>query len=204
MNFFTQLIETGIKDVTIEIKVADDGRVTVLTSPKTIAKDKGLNTMKPLLLTGTTEELDCGYFQAITKPLKKTSAFFNNVENYEANLESSKKETAEAKSAKENEKNAQSGLVKVLEKLKTPADWSKKRDAVKQAIEDLLEFNPDSSAAKKAKKDLEINLAKVQMGDGLFSENEIEESVEEIPTEELADDSAQMFDEVEEDQEEEE
>lgn len=185
MNFFKQMSDIGIKDVTIEIKVAEDGRMTVLTSPKSIAKDKALNSIKPLLLTGTVEELDSGYFEAIEKPLKKTSKFFNNVESYEAKIEDAKKETAEAEAEKSKEKNAQTTLTSITAKLKTPADWLKNKDAITKAIQNLFEANPESAAAKKAKKDLDLNLAKEQMGGGLFAENTIEESVEEIPTVEI-------------------
>lgn len=203
MNFFKQLSETGIKDVTIEIKVAEDGRVTVLTSPKSIAKDKGLSTMKPLLLTGTLDELDAGYFKAVSEPLKKTSSFFKNVESYEANLENAKKETAEAKAEKDKEKTALTTLSKLISKLKTAADWLKNKDNIKKCIDDVLEINQENSAAKKAKKDLEVNIAKAQMGGGLFADDEIEESVEEIPTEEFSEDDDEEEDEYEDESEEE-
>jgi PRTRC genetic system protein E len=202
MNFFTQLIETGIKDVTIEIKVADDGRVTVLTSPKSFAKDQALNRMKPLLLTGTTDELDSGYFTAIAKPLKKTSEFFNNVENYEANLEISQKETAAAKLEKDKEKNAQADLLKAIGKLKTPADWAKNKDFIKKKIDLVFESNSENVAAKKAKKDLELNIEKTLLGDGLFADNENQESVDEIPTLVLEDDEEEILEDEEEAEEE--
>lgn len=186
MNFFTQLSEIGIKDVTIEIKTAQDGRVSVVTTPKTVSQDKGLKTLKPLILTATAEELDEGYFKAIVVPLQKTADVFNNIESFEAQLAESNKNTEAAKKEKDAVKNKKEKLKKLennakkyVESLKNPKHWVQREEKLLEIINSIIEIESENKYVATLKKELENQKAKALSG-SLFEETIVEEHIEPV------------------------
>lgn len=207
-NFFTELLKTGIKSATIEIKIADDGKMVVLTTPKTTAQDSGLKSIKPLIMTYTPEELDEGYFEAILIPLQKTSEVFNNVENYEAQLEEAKKNTDLANKSKSDEKNKKDKVKKLedsakkyIESLKEPRHWEQREEKVLNIISEILELDKENKYAAKIKKELADNKAKAGAV-GLFSEPAAEHIEPELPKEEPQEEESDDNDSEEENEEE--
>lgn len=108
MNFFKQLSETGLLKVEINLVVKDESMTAIITP-----HIKGKNPL-PLTVTGTAEELDEGFFEVVTTPLKKAAGLISNVEEFEASLDETSTETkkAEEKTTATKEKAAAKATTK--------------------------------------------------------------------------------------------
>lgn len=100
MDFFTKLASSGLKDATIGIKVDSNGIMTIAMSTKTTSEVKEINALRPLILTGTTQELDEGFFNVILAPIENTQKVYNNAEAYELDVKNAAKAAENAKKAK--------------------------------------------------------------------------------------------------------
>jgi PRTRC genetic system protein E len=100
MKFFETLVQTGIKDVVFQVKQDDKGLLTVFITPKSIANDSALKELKPIILSGTVEDMDEGFFEAISPALEQAQKLFSNVVDFEAQLAEIAKATADKKKTK--------------------------------------------------------------------------------------------------------
>jgi PRTRC genetic system protein E len=93
-NFFEQVAGLQINGtLQINIQAQEGGTFTVSVllannNPKITA---GKN-IPPMLLKGTTQELDEAFFSQIGEPLKQTGKLFANLETYQAELDKAKKQ----------------------------------------------------------------------------------------------------------------
>ena len=92
--------------------------------------DGAASLIPPMLLIGTAEELDEGFFTAITTPVQQTASLYANMEHYQKQLEA-----AQAKSKQEQDK-----------KQKSKAEATASGSAVKKTADIEL---PDVKAEKK-------------------------------------------------------
>lgn len=84
--FFTAIHQmmTESVDLTIVIRKTN-GQLTVSTLPKSNGlKDEAQNHIVPLTVTGTPQELDTGFLQAVTRPIQKTCGLISNMAQFEA------------------------------------------------------------------------------------------------------------------------
>lgn len=104
MNFFKNISDIGITNIDIKVLIKD-GIVSVLVDPKSTAKDKAIQIIQPVSISGTPEEIDLEFFNIITEPLKKTAGVITNIEEHEKSVnEASKKKADVTKSKKPAEK----------------------------------------------------------------------------------------------------
>jgi hypothetical protein len=99
MNFFQTLIAlqvVGDWKINIVKETADKLIVSVLFFNDAIG-DEARKKVPPILLKGTAEELDAGFFEAIAEPVKDTAQLFANMEQF-------LKESAQAKISSQMEK----------------------------------------------------------------------------------------------------
>lgn len=99
MNFFQTLIAlqvAGDWKINIVKETADRLIVSVLFFNDAIG-DEARKKVPPILLKGTAEELDAGFFDAIAQPVKDTAELFANMEQF-------LKESAQAKISSQMEK----------------------------------------------------------------------------------------------------
>lgn len=76
-------------DLTIVIRKTN-GQLTVSTLPKSNGlKDEAQNHIVPLTVTGTPQELDTGFLQAVTRPIQKACGLISNMAQFEAQADSS-------------------------------------------------------------------------------------------------------------------
>ena len=68
-DFFSTLRQTGIEQYGISVSFDGDS-VSVSVLPKSSAKDKALQSIKPLTLRGNVTEVDEKFFQVLQKPLE--------------------------------------------------------------------------------------------------------------------------------------
>lgn len=109
MNFFQSIIALQVAgDWTINIAGDTAGKliVSVLFYNDTVGDD-ARRRVPPILLKGTAEELDEGFFQAIEQPVKETAQLFTNMEQF-----LKQKELAKQSSAMEKDKTSKVDKVK--------------------------------------------------------------------------------------------
>lgn len=105
-NFFNQLAQMNITgDVQISIRqgIENEWIVSVLLQNDHCG-DNAKNLIPPLLLRGTSEELDNGFFENITTPLQTASGLMLNMEAFMKQLEETKKHSAMEKEKADKEK----------------------------------------------------------------------------------------------------
>jgi PRTRC genetic system protein E len=93
-NFFEQVAGLQINgNMQINIQCNDIGTlaVTVLLANQNPKITQGKN-IPPMLLKGTTQELDEAFFDKISEPVKQTVKLFANLEAYQAELDKAKKQ----------------------------------------------------------------------------------------------------------------
>ncbi|SHL81021.1 PRTRC system protein E [Chryseobacterium polytrichastri] len=105
-NFFNQLAQmniTGDVQITIRQGIENEWIVSVLLQNDHCG-DNAKNLIPPLLLRGTSEELDNGFFKNITTPLQTASGLMLNMEAFIKQLEETKKHSAMEKEKADKEK----------------------------------------------------------------------------------------------------
>lgn len=132
--FFKELFEVMTPGVDVFITVRKkDEILTVSLYPKMrVLKDEAQHSLQPIVLSGTPEELDSGFFVSVNQPLKKSSGLLINMREFEASLEK-----ASAKS-KEN------------------ADKTKNTDSVKEKYGKLMSCSEELENKQKFRESLDV------------------------------------------------
>lgn len=133
MTFFTQLAATGLKNASISIQVDANGIMTVAMATKTTATDNEIKVLRPIILTGTTAELDEGFFPTINQPVQNTQVVFNNIENYNAQLAETEKNLSASKKAKEEAAQKKVADKKTKNATETAINFDAPKEEVSQA-----------------------------------------------------------------------
>lgn len=101
-NLFKQLEPLINEVMTVQITLSKkDGVMTVCVIPQGEVKDEAAKHIIPIVLSGTADEMDNGFIDAITKPLMKTAGLISNVAQFEKDLEEAEAATKMAKAADE-------------------------------------------------------------------------------------------------------
>ena len=91
-------------DITLVIRKSADGRMAVSVLPKSnTLKDEAQNSIVPLTLNGTPEELDTGFMQVVGRPMQKASGLISNMAQFEAQADKAASSSKGAKEAKAKE-----------------------------------------------------------------------------------------------------
>lgn len=91
-------------DITLVIRKSADGRMAVSVLPKSnTLKDEAQNSIVPLTLNGTPEELDTGFMQVVARPMQKASGLISNMAQFEAQANKAASSSKGAKEAKTKE-----------------------------------------------------------------------------------------------------
>lgn len=91
-------------DITLVIRKSADGRMAVSVLPKSnTLKDEAQNSIVPLTLNGTPEELDTGFMQVVARPMQKASGLISNMAQFEAQTNKAASSSKGAKEAKAKE-----------------------------------------------------------------------------------------------------
>jgi len=91
-------------DITLVIRKSADGRMAVSVLPKSnTLKDEAQNSIVPLTLNGTPEELDTGFMQVVGRPMQKASGLISNMAQFEAQADKAASSSKSAKEAKAKE-----------------------------------------------------------------------------------------------------
>lgn len=134
--FFTSIsqIMTDSVDITLVIRKTN-GQLTVSTLPKANQlKDEAQNHIIPLTLTGTPEEMDAGFLQAMAQPVRKAMGLISNMVEFEKQTDIAAANSKAAKDAKskesKEEKEKREKYDRLIKKAEEMITSRKHRDAI--------------------------------------------------------------------------
>lgn len=162
MNLFKTLSEVLGHGCTATITIAQkDGVMTVGVLPgNNLVKDSAKNKIVPLNLTGTPEELDEGFVNAISEPIRKTSGLLVDMATFEKAAEEAKAQSKMEEEKKEAEAKRKKEYDGYMALARTNLKESKYRDALK-CVESAKK---SSTPADKSAMDALINEINSQSG----------------------------------------
>ena len=158
-NFFQQ-IASLITDSTVKlvIKRATENSliVSVLVTNDNVT-DSAKNLISPLVIRGTAEEIDKGFFVAITEPVKETNTLLVNMEIYSRQMDVVRKESQVEKDKAETERKGKEERKKKFDILLKKVIELEGEKKFKEAI-DLLNKATDLTEQADQIKELLISL----------------------------------------------
>lgn len=89
MEFFKKMTEIGLANVEINIFMKEE-ILSVMICPK--STNEKANSIEPIIMSATAEELDREFFNLITAPLQKTAGIISNIEAHEKSAEKASKD----------------------------------------------------------------------------------------------------------------
>jgi PRTRC genetic system protein E len=118
-NFFKNIADLNVPgNWKFTITADDKGLLTVSALFNALQNgDNASKIVPPMLLRGTADELDEGFFDTIDKPVQEAAGLFHNMETYMKGLEEAKKQ-----SKMEQDKKTQESKAKALAKANEPKD----------------------------------------------------------------------------------
>lgn len=163
-NFFNQIAQleiTGDLQLTIS-RGAENKLVVSILLQNEQCGDNAKQLIPPLNLRGTAEELDEGFFENITVPLKTASGLMVNMEAYMKQLENAQKQSAMEKEKTDQEKKAKDEKEKKYKEAMAKADEldndGKPRDAWMK-VPNPNDYPEYAEAIHKRKKELSDKFA---------------------------------------------
>lgn len=156
-NFFELLEKTSIEHVNIDVTFSEDRNtvtIATITTPK-VSKDKALNSLKPIVITNTLENITKGFFPTVEHEMKQRQTMYTNIETLEADREAKAKETALGKQKKEKYKKTFENLENLVKDDTFNAKDPKMKKKVDEMIKTILEIKPNCSKTKDIKKEVE-------------------------------------------------
>ena len=166
--FFTAIHQmmTESVDLTIVIRKAD-GQLTVSTLPKSNGlKDEAQNHIVPLTVTGTPQELDTGFLQAVTRPIQKACGLISNMEQFEAQADKAAASSKAAKEAKSKETKEEREKREKYEKLMKKAEELVAAKNFRDAVNVLTQAKVHADASRLKEIEEKIKAATSEMNKG--------------------------------------
>ena len=123
--FFTQINQMMNQEVDITLVIRKkESQLTVSVMPKSNGlKDDAQNYIVPLTFTGTPEEIDMGFFPAISRPMQKATGLLVNMSQFEQQADKAAANSKAVKEQKDKEaKEAKEKKEKFDKHMKSAAD----------------------------------------------------------------------------------
>lgn len=166
--FFTAIYQmmTESVDLTIVIRKTN-GQLTVSTLPKSNGlKDEAQNHIVPLTVTGTPQELDTGFLQAVTRPIQKACGLISNMVQFEAQADKAAASSKAAKEAKSKETKEEREKREKYEKLMKKAEELTAARNHREAVSVLTQAKAHANAAQLKEIEEKIKAADTEMNRG--------------------------------------
>ena len=169
-------------DLTIVIRKTN-GQLTVSTLPKSNGlKDEAQNHIVPLTVTGTPQELDTGFLQAIARPIQKTCGLLSNMAQFEAQADKAAASSKAAKEAKSKETKEEREKREKYEKLMKKANELMTTKNFREAVSMLTQAKACADTAQLKEIEEKIKAADTEINKGsLFRLMEQEAQPEPAP-----------------------
>ena len=153
-------------DLTIVIRKTN-GQLTVSILPKSNGlKDEAQNHIVPLTATGTPQELDTGFLQAVTRPIQKTCGLISNMAQFEAQADKAAASSKAAKEAKSKETKEEREKREKYEKLMKKAEELTAAKNHREVINVLGQAKAYATAAQLKEIEEKIKAATAEMNKG--------------------------------------
>jgi len=153
-------------DLTIVIRKAN-GQLTVSTLPKSNGlKDEAQNHIVPLTVTGTPQELDTGFLQAVTRPIQKACGLISNMAQFEAQADKAAASSKAAKEVKSKETKEEREKREKYEKLMKKAEELTAAKNHREAVSVLTQAKAHANAAQLKEIEEKIKTATSEMNKG--------------------------------------
>ena len=166
--FFTAIHQmmTESVDLTIVIRKTN-GQLTVSTLPKSNGlKDEAQNHIVPLTVTGTPQELDTGFLQAVTRPIQKACGLISNMAQFEAQADKAAASSKAAKEAKSKETKEEREKREKYEKLMKKAEELTAARNHREAVSVLTQAKAHANAAQLKEIEEKIKATTAEMNKG--------------------------------------
>ena len=166
--FFTAIHQmmTESVDLTIVIRKTN-GQLTVSTLPKSNGlKDEAQNHIVPLTVTGTPQELDTGFLQAVTRPIQKACGLISNMAQFEAQADKAAASSKAAKDAKSKETKEEREKREKYEKLMKKAEELTAARNHREAVSVFTQAKAHANAAQLKEIEEKIKAATAEMNKG--------------------------------------
>lgn len=163
-NFFNQIAMlnvVGTLQMTFQQGKEGNYIVSVLLQNEQCS-DPAKNSIPPLILKGTAEELDSGFFQSITQPLEQTSSLLVNMEHYIQAQEQAKKQSAMEKEKADKEQKEKEKQEKKYEELMHKVSELESQGKYREAwlkIGNPEDFPAFAEAIRKKRSELSVHFA---------------------------------------------
>lgn len=169
-NFFTQLGEKGIKNLSFTFDEIEDSRYMIIIKQNPKFNDDGANMLPPQVLKGTLQDMDNYFFDEKHNPLMETATFVSNINSYHKMKTEADKATKEAKDKKEaadkEKKDKDKKLKNLVEDLNgifKEEGFDIKNDLFNQrvlkATDKILAIDPEHKTALEKKKEAQNSSA---------------------------------------------
>ena len=153
-------------DLTIVIRKTN-GQLTVSTLPKSNGlKDEAQNHIVPLTVTGTPQELDTGFLQAVTRPIQKACGLISNMAQFEAQADKAAASSKAAKDAKSKETKEEREKREKNEKLMKKAEELTAARNHREAVSVFTQAKAHANAAQLKEIEEKIKAADTEMNRG--------------------------------------
>jgi PRTRC genetic system protein E len=158
-NFFSQVKLLGLTgNLRINIQPQDNGELIVsLLLDTSFVKDKAAKMIPPLVLKGSENDLDNGFFEAIAKPVQQTQALLLNMQEHIVASDKAQKESRMVKDKQDNDKKEKDSKRKRFDEQMKKVDEIAKQKKIGEAIgqlPDLKSFPEFESEIKKRSQEL--------------------------------------------------
>lgn len=165
-----QMIATGT-DLSINIKRGDN-KLTVAVMPKRAnLKDEAQQQMVPLILSGSPEELDAGFLQAIITPIQKAQGILTNLETFNKQAEQVASQSKATKSTTEKEPKEVREKREKMEKLLQKAEDATSGNRHSEAMMWLKQARALAVPEKQKEIDVQMEEVRKKVSEGsLFGE----------------------------------
>ena len=129
-------------------------------------KDEAQNHIVPLTVTGTPQELDTGFLQAVTRPIQKTCGLISNMAQFEAQADKAAASSKAAKEAKSKETKEEREKREKYEKLMKKAEELTAARNHREAVSVLTQAKAHANAAQLKEIEEKIKAATAEMNKG--------------------------------------
>jgi len=163
-NFFNQVAQMNIEgDLNITIKAGkENGYIVSVLLNNQKCGDDARQLIPPLVLKGTAEDLDNGFFGSIAQPLEQTSELMVNMEAYLKAQEEARKQSAMEKEKADKEKREKEAREKKYTDAMKKADELEKEGRHREAwmkVPEAADYPEHGEAIRKRKSELSRQFA---------------------------------------------
>jgi PRTRC genetic system protein E len=169
-NFFSSMAAlnvTGDLQLTI-CKASENNWIVSVLLNNAQCGDDAKRLIPPLMLKGTAEELDRGFFESIAAPLQTTSGLLINMEAFLKQQEEAKKQSAMQKEKADKERREKEAREKTYKEAMQQVDELEKEGKYRDAwmkVPEPSEYPEQSDAIRKRKSALSVKFSPDLFGD---------------------------------------